>query len=522
MESKPTVALDPTLTLAPDSRPAPALHSELGLALHSERTVAIQARPTGTCQAEPTVALQAEPALALGDVPDDELLRRLDELVRQSRRVEADLVAHIGEVDERRLFARQAFPSMFVYCTQALHLSEAEAYRRITVARAARRHPGLLAMLRDGRLHLTGMALLVPLLTPQNRDSVLARATHRSKREIEELVAELMPRPDVPSAMRKLPDRRRGPVTQGAPSTLTAESTVGPALSPRAELFPGRVGVVARSQVNAAPAGCGASAAPVDCVASGQAASPVGSVAPAVSAAGVGPEASLALRRPTRPRPTVVEPLSPARYKVQFTASAELHDKLERLQALMRSQVKDGDLGAIIELAVTQTLERLEAKRFAKAAAPRKTLSETDTAPATRHIPAAVRRAVRKRDQGRCRFVDEQGRRCSERHRLEFHHRHPFGMGGDHSPGNISLMCAAHNRYLAEHDYGQSATRHRLRKEKAPPGPAPRPEGSAPFSTRWPRERLDRVHSRLADAALREACGPAHPRAEARGHLGGW
>jgi hypothetical protein len=445
MESKPTVPLDPTPTLAPDCRPAPALQSELGVAVRSERTVALQAKPTGTLQDEPTVALQAEPALALCGVPDDELLRRLDELVRQSRRVEADLVAHIGEVDERRLFARQAFPSMFAYCTQALHLSEAEAYRRITVARAARKHPRLLAMLRDGRLHLSGMALLVPLLTPQNRDSVLARATHRSKREIEELVAELMPRPDVPSGMRKLPDRRRGPVTQGAPSTLTAESTVDPALSPRAELFPGTVGMVARSQVDAAPAGCGASA-------------------------GVGPEAWLRLPLPARPRPAVVEPLSPARYKVQFTASAELHDKLERLQALLRTQVQDGDLGAIIDFAVTQTLERLEARRFAKAAAPRKTLSETDTAPATRQIPAAVRRAVRKRDQDRCRFVDEQGRRCSERHRLEFHHRHPFGMGGDHSPGNISLMCAAHNRYLAEHDYGQVAIRRPSRKEKAPPG----------------------------------------------------
>ena len=399
-------------------------------------------------ESRPTVALQVEPALTLHDVPDDELLRRLDELVRQSRRIEADLVAHIGEVDERRLFARQAFPSMFVYCTQALHLSEAEAYRRITVARAARRHPELLAMLRDGRLHLSGMALLVPLLTPQNRESVLARATHRSKREIEELVAELMPRPDVPSGMRKLPDRRRGPVPPGAPSTLTAESTVDPALSPRAELFPGTVGVVARSQVNAAPTGHGASA-------------------------GVGPTASLALPLPARLRPAVVEPLSPARYKVQFTASAELHDKLERLQALMRTQVQHGDLGAIIDFAVSQTLERLEARRFAKATAPRKSLRETDKAPASRHVPAAVRRAVRKRDQGRCRFVDEQGRRCTERHRLEFHHRHPFGMGGDHSPGNISLMCAAHNRYLAEHDYGQAAIPRNSGREKSPPGPLP-------------------------------------------------
>jgi hypothetical protein len=72
----------------------------------------------------------------LNAVSDEELLRRLADLVSQSRRVEADLVAHIGAVDERRLFARFAYPSMFVYCTEGLHLSEAEAYRRITVARA--------------------------------------------------------------------------------------------------------------------------------------------------------------------------------------------------------------------------------------------------------------------------------------------------------------------------------------------------------------------------------------------------
>jgi len=63
----------------------------------------------------------------LKTIPDDELLRRLAELLRRSRRVEADLVAHIGEVDARRLYAREASPSMFAYCTEILHLSEAEA-----------------------------------------------------------------------------------------------------------------------------------------------------------------------------------------------------------------------------------------------------------------------------------------------------------------------------------------------------------------------------------------------------------
>jgi hypothetical protein len=76
---------------------------------------------------------------------------------------------------------------------------------------------------------------------------------------------------------------------------------------------------------------------------------------------------------------------------------------------------------------------------------------------------------VHERDGDRCRNVDAQGRRCSARHRLEFHHTHPFGMGGDHSPGNIRLLCQSHNRYLAEHDYGQAAIgRHRRAEKEAP------------------------------------------------------
>jgi hypothetical protein len=349
-----------------------------------------------------------ESEATLSSLPDDELLRRLGELVSHSRRLEADLVSHIGEVDERRLYARQAAPSMFAYCTQLLHLSEAEAYLRITVARAAREHPMLLAMLRDGRLYLSGIVKLVPLLTRDNCDALLARATHRSKREILELVAELAPRADVRAVMRKLPERR--------PSRVLA-TPQGPSLD-RAEVL--ELGLD----------GVGDSAAPA----------PV----------------------PAPARPAVVEPLSPARYKVQFTASAELHDKLERLSALMRSEVPDGDLATIIERAVSEKLDRLEARRYAKTSAPCKGLSETRSVPNSRHIPAAVKRAVRERDGMRCRYVAEQGRRCSERDRLEFHHLHPFGLGGDHSPQNIRLMCRAHNTYLAEQDYGREAmARHR-------------------------------------------------------------
>jgi len=59
---------------------------------------------------------------SLKSLSDDELLRRLSDLVRQSRRVESDVVAHIGEVDARKLHAQAACSSMFDYCRQVLHL----------------------------------------------------------------------------------------------------------------------------------------------------------------------------------------------------------------------------------------------------------------------------------------------------------------------------------------------------------------------------------------------------------------
>ena len=117
---------------------------------------------------------------------DADLLRRLLTSIRQSRRDEVDLINLIAEVDARKLYAREAKASMFLYCTEVLHLSEQEAYLRITVARASREHPLLLSMLRDGQLHLSNIVRLTKHLTPENRDDVLKRAVHKSRREGEE------------------------------------------------------------------------------------------------------------------------------------------------------------------------------------------------------------------------------------------------------------------------------------------------------------------------------------------------
>jgi len=327
----------------------------------------------------------------LKSLSDDELLHRVSDLLAQSRRVEWVLVAHIAEVDARRLFAREASPSMIQYCMDVLHLSEGEAYRRIAAARLSRKYPVILSMLEDGRLHLCGLAVLSRHLTDANYEDVLARATHKTKREIEKLVAELAPKPDVPPTIRKRPQRK----ANAAPPESSNE------------LCPGRVEQHARSAEPDSPAA---------------------------------PE-----------KPATVEPLSKARYKVEFTASEELRDKLKRLEALMPSS----DLASIIDAAVSEKLERVEAKRFAKTNKPRKSLDDADTSPGVRGITASVRRFVWARDGGQCTFVGHDGRRCPAREGLEFHHDEPYALGGGRGPDNIRLMCSTHNMYMGELDYGK-------------------------------------------------------------------
>ena len=131
--------------------------------------------------------------------------------------------------------------------------------------------------------------------------------------------------------------------------------------------------------------------------------------------------------------------------------SAELRDKLRRHQRL----TPERDLACIIDVSVSAELERLEAKRFGKTNKPRKHVDDADTAPGVRGISAAVKRFVWARDGGQCSFVSDDGKRCPERHALEFDHDEPYGVGGDRSPDNIRLACRTHNLYLAELDYGK-------------------------------------------------------------------
>jgi len=158
----------------------------------------------------------------------------------------------------------------------------------------------------------------------------------------------------------------------------------------------------------------------------------------------------LEIRPPARP---VVVPLSPKRFKIQFTADEQTHDLLRRAQDLLRRQIPNGDVGEVMAKALKVLVYQLEKEKIAATERPRE---GRGSASRSRHVPATVRREIWKRDGGRCAFVAQNGRRCTERGFLEFHHVVPYRAGGEATVDNVQLRCRAHNGYEAELYFGSS------------------------------------------------------------------
>ena len=338
---------------------------------------------------------------------DDELEAALAGLVLRQNNVTCELVAHIGELDHRRLYAKYACSSTFVYCQQRLHMSESMTGKHIRVARLARGFPVILDLLRAGDIHVSNLVLLAPHLTDANHQELLAAAKHKSKREVELLLAQWFPRPDVPAKIRKLPESRvLGTPTPKAPKPPDDTITTPPA----------RFALV-----------------------------------PSVS----------------KPAPSKVKPLAPARFKVEFTCDQKLYDKIERVKELLGPRHRQGELSELFDLAVEMLLEDLEKKKYAKTSKPRRSKKQKEKGKRTRHIPNHVKREVFERDGGQCAFVDAEGNRCKERWGLEFHHEEvPFASGGEHTLDNIWLACRAHNRYRADQEFGREFMEEKIDKAR--------------------------------------------------------
>jgi hypothetical protein len=323
--------------------------------------------------------------------PDGIVLAGAERLAASHHRSVADLVAHVAVVDGRLLFAPR-FTSLFRYCCGALRLSEGAAANLIETARAARRYPLILTLLRDGSINPTTVRVLASSLTVENHAGLLSEAIGRTKLEVQAIAARLRPAPDVATSLRRVADTTPPP--------------------PVPSLFDG---------------------------------------SPAPTSRTAEPPATVPALPTAPPARAAVIPLSPARYSYKLTIDEDLRRLL--LQARELTSHSAGDDATVLKRALDLLVRHQLKRRFGLASRPARKARSVKKR--TRHIPIQVARAVYERDGGRCAWVGPDGVRCGERHLLQLHHLKPWAVGGEATVENIALTCALHNRHEARVYFGR-------------------------------------------------------------------
>jgi hypothetical protein len=299
---------------------------------------------------------------------------------------------------------------MYQFCLQELKYSEDEACKRIHVARAARRFPAVFEAIAIGRHSLSTVDMLVPCLVPETITDLLAASAGMTKAEVARLLAERFPQPDLPTVVRPIVAAHSAPLAPELTAGGLLESEDAQALS-----VPERI-------------------VPIEPMPIEQRVVPVSAH-------------------------TRIVPLTPDRYAIQVSISKATHDKLRQAQALLSHAVPSGDVAEVIDRALAVLITQLEKRMYGATDRPSTQSRVASRNP--RHIPAHVRRAVRRRDVDQCTHVDDKGRRCRERKFLQFDHVVPVARGGESTVSNLRLRCAAHNQYEADRAYGAGFMRHK-------------------------------------------------------------
>jgi hypothetical protein len=319
----------------------------------------------------------------LAGLSDAELLTATRRLVGRSNQLLASLLAHLAEVEARGIHRTRACSSLYTYCVYELRFSEDEAFRRVSAARLVRRFPALLDAVATGELHLTGLLMLGPHLTPDNLAEVLALAKHRTKKELARLVRSLDPLPEVPSRIEPL-----GPAPSRLFSPAPTWNQSVRALNPIRELEPGaRPRDWMDSTQSALSANDSSTGARLDCAisAAGRA---LASLAPLdtdehalarcddgrhadehamASLAPLDTDEHALARWGAGAAPAELEQrrLEPQRYKVQFEASEEYVELVERAKALLSHRAPRLGLGDLHLRAMRALVAELEREKYA-------------------------------------------------------------------------------------------------------------------------------------------------------------
>ena len=171
----------------------------------------------------------------LESLTTEELDDSIERLVRAEKRNVALVIAHIAEMSRRKGHLERGYKSLFDYCVRRLQLSEGSVARRIQVANVSGRFSQILIALVENRISLTVAGLLAPHLHEENVERLLSDCAGMTKREAEEYLVALRPKPVFAPSIRKAPSPASSPTQQRTPlreGPLVQEERPTPRVSP--------------------------------------------------------------------------------------------------------------------------------------------------------------------------------------------------------------------------------------------------------------------------------------------------
>jgi 5-methylcytosine-specific restriction endonuclease McrA len=114
--------------------------------------------------------------------------------VKNYKKCEFTLLVSIQSVDLKRVYQHKGFKSLYDYCVSCLGLSEGTAYSQINVARKAVQVPEVLEAIRKGQLSLSHAKTIASVITPENHETWIKKASTLSVRELEREVVKEKPK----------------------------------------------------------------------------------------------------------------------------------------------------------------------------------------------------------------------------------------------------------------------------------------------------------------------------------------
>ncbi|HUV36435.1 MAG TPA: HNH endonuclease [Patescibacteria group bacterium] len=436
---------------------------------------------------------------------DGDLLARLEKSRGTERALQRRIVLDLAEVERRRLYLPRGYGSLFEFCTDYLHYSRSSAGRRISAARCIALFPRMAEMFERGECDLTVLAAIAGIVTKENCAEIVSWLRGKTLREVEAFAQRRQPGRAVRDQVRQIyvmsvkqdtkidgdpPSSNESPTPDTAP-----RNGAEPPAADTKNADPGEVAEL-HHYLGFTPSAGTKTAQLVNNTSVKNRGVRSGS--------GDGSSSATASMSASPVERVVVD----RKFKLQFAVDPAFMVKFKRVRSLLSTKYPNlSNFEMLFDILMTEYLDRHSPERRLerrnarkKRAAGKKNTSGSaatrdpehatpnrngepvplhDThrkeavepacgspsddvcrgenpAPAkrNRYIPPAVRDEVFARDDGRCTFVSDNGKRCNSLWNLQIDHIIPFAKGGDSSPGNLRLLCARHNISEAEREYG--------------------------------------------------------------------